>query len=196
MRAFMRAISRSNLPVWYTEGFNPRIHLSFSTSLSLGYEGLEESFSIFLLEEIEPEQVKARINQYLPEELSIVHVQPPVERATAIAWSDYQLELYYDAPLSDTKKALGEFFQQTKFPATKRTKGREHPVDIKPAIKNESIALMEDCVQVCFRIATGTAYNVNPRLFAQSFSSFYGKEPVHVAYTRVAFFDSSEKPFR
>ncbi len=39
MNRFMtRMILKSGLPVWYTEGFNPRPYLTFALPLSLGFE--------------------------------------------------------------------------------------------------------------------------------------------------------------
>ena len=34
MRCMQRAVVRAGLPVWYTEGFNPHIYLTFSLPLS------------------------------------------------------------------------------------------------------------------------------------------------------------------
>ena len=43
MTRFMsRLISKSKIPVWYTEGFNRHIYMNFAVPLSLGFEGLYE----------------------------------------------------------------------------------------------------------------------------------------------------------
>ena len=42
MRAMTRAIRRANLPLWYTEGFNPHPYMTFALPLSLGMESLCE----------------------------------------------------------------------------------------------------------------------------------------------------------
>ena len=36
-RCLSRAFARTDIPVWYTEGFNPRIYMTFALPLSLGY---------------------------------------------------------------------------------------------------------------------------------------------------------------
>lgn len=41
-RVFHRILKRSGLPVYYTQGFNPHIYLSFACPLSLGQESLCE----------------------------------------------------------------------------------------------------------------------------------------------------------
>ena len=38
-----RAFHKAKLPLWYTEGFNPHVFLTFAAPLSLGFEGRRES---------------------------------------------------------------------------------------------------------------------------------------------------------
>ena len=45
-RVFHRMLKMSNLPVYYTQGFNPHIYLSFTCPLSLGQESLCESCEV------------------------------------------------------------------------------------------------------------------------------------------------------
>ena len=45
-RVFHRMLKMSSLPVYYTQGFNPHIYLSFTCPLSLGQESLCESGEI------------------------------------------------------------------------------------------------------------------------------------------------------
>lgn len=42
-RVMQRALKRSGLPVWYTQGFNPHIYMTFAAPLALGQESLVES---------------------------------------------------------------------------------------------------------------------------------------------------------
>ena len=43
MTRFMsRLITKANIPVWYTEGFNQHLYMNFAVPLSLGFEGLYE----------------------------------------------------------------------------------------------------------------------------------------------------------
>ncbi len=42
-RVMQRALKRARLPVWYTQGFNPHIYMTFAAPLALGQESLVES---------------------------------------------------------------------------------------------------------------------------------------------------------
>ena len=65
-RCMARAFSRAEIPLWFTEGFNPHPYMSFSLPLSLGVESLCESVDIRLIEEISNDEVKQRMNDALP----------------------------------------------------------------------------------------------------------------------------------
>ena len=53
-----RGLKLSRLPVWYTEGFNPRIYMTYGMPLSLGIAGLRECMDIRLTEPVPLEAVK------------------------------------------------------------------------------------------------------------------------------------------
>ena len=46
MRAMTRALRRADVPLWYTEGFNPHPYITFALPLSLGMESLCESMDM------------------------------------------------------------------------------------------------------------------------------------------------------
>ena len=48
-RCMSRAFHKAKLPLWYTEGFNPHVFLTFAAPLSLGFEGRHESMDIRLI---------------------------------------------------------------------------------------------------------------------------------------------------
>ena len=67
-RVMQRALKRSGLPVWYTQGFNPHIYMTFAAPLALGQESLVESLDCRM--ETLPgdwEQARAALQACLPE---------------------------------------------------------------------------------------------------------------------------------
>lgn len=70
-----RALRASGAPVRFTEGFNPHIRLSMGPALPLGMEALEELFDVDCTGPI-TEKTLWRINQVLPEGLTVTHAQP------------------------------------------------------------------------------------------------------------------------
>ncbi len=54
---FERAFLRAQLPVYYTQGYNPKPRLQFAHPLSVGIDGEEEICSIMLYKSIQPEKM-------------------------------------------------------------------------------------------------------------------------------------------
>lgn len=107
MRCFSRAMTRAEIPLWYTEGFNPRPYMNFAMPLSLGMEGSLEILDIRTENEIKNEEIKDRLNATLPRDIRIVEVKEPVLKAQFVAFSRYKIEIGLDKDLSqDISKVL------------------------------------------------------------------------------------------
>jgi len=72
MHTFFRAFKRANLPVSYTQGFNPRIKCSFSPALPLGFESEAEYIELYLDKKIDTASSINNLQKNLPGGL-IVH---------------------------------------------------------------------------------------------------------------------------
>ncbi|MEP6755022.1 MAG: TIGR03936 family radical SAM-associated protein [Chthonomonadales bacterium] len=66
LRTFERAIRRSELPIAFTSGFNPRERISFASALPVGVTGSFEPATIELTSPIPPAQVITQLNEKLP----------------------------------------------------------------------------------------------------------------------------------
>ena len=93
MRAMTRAVRRAALPLWFTEGFHSIPYLSFPLPLSLGQEGLREAFDIRLIEEMPFEEIRARLNEALPEGLQVLNVAEPWCKPGEIKAAEYLAKL-------------------------------------------------------------------------------------------------------
>ena len=71
-RCMKRALRRAGIPVWYTEGFNPHVYMTFALPISLGFESLCETMDIRLTQPMSLEEIKERLNRVLPEGITAV----------------------------------------------------------------------------------------------------------------------------
>ena len=76
-RVMQRALKRARLPVWYTQGFNPHIYMTFAAPLALGQESLVESLDC----KMEPlpenwQQACAALQACLPAGICAVKIEP------------------------------------------------------------------------------------------------------------------------
>ena len=62
-RTFQRILSRAELPLWYTQGFNPHPKLVFGLPLPIGCESVCEMADIKLVRDMPAEDILARLHK-------------------------------------------------------------------------------------------------------------------------------------
>lgn len=69
--ALERAIRRAGLPVAVTKGFSPRVKMAFGPPLPVGAAGVAEYADLFLTDDMNPDEVAARLDSVLPDGLNV-----------------------------------------------------------------------------------------------------------------------------
>ena len=166
VRCITRAMKRANVPVWFTEGFNPHAFLTFAMPLSLGFESLCETVDFRLLEETDLNELKDRINNALPVDITVKEIYVYETSPNDIRWAEYKI--IFNNPdallLSQAEKILSA---DEILVLKKSKKGRnkvEKEVNIKEHIK--SFELIEDNGKLILNtiLSSGTSININPML--------------------------------
>lgn len=96
VRLFIRAFSRANIPVKFSEGFNPHPKFSIGNPLPLGTESLAEYMDIELIEDMDPKEFMQKLNPILPKDIQIIKAAGSVTKASLssiIKWSEYDIRL-------------------------------------------------------------------------------------------------------
>lgn len=75
LRTFLFAIRRADLPVRYSQGFNPHVKISFGVALPLGMESFCEMFDLETVSYVTPDVLRSSLNENLPPELEILSVE-------------------------------------------------------------------------------------------------------------------------
>ena len=88
-RTFGRVLVRAGLPLWYTKGFNPHIKMVFGMPLPVGSESECEYLDIRIEREMSCDEVKARLNGELTEELAVLDVYPATTKLSDMAYAVY-----------------------------------------------------------------------------------------------------------
>jgi radical SAM-linked protein len=119
----------------FSEGFHPAPKISFESALPVGIESLEEHFVVGVSIHVADGTVIERVNQELPEGLTITachpfHRRPPGPEPKHV---HYEVTLKEDA-FSEAK--LTDFLEKKECPFTKRNrKGRSKRIDLRPLVK-------------------------------------------------------------
>ena len=78
-RCMTRAFARTDIPAWFTEGFNPHVYMTFALPIPLGFEGLRESFDFKLREDDFPlDRVGEQLNAALPPDIRVLEAAAAV----------------------------------------------------------------------------------------------------------------------
>lgn len=72
LRALERAIRRANIPIAYSQGFNPHPKLSFATPLSVGIISHGDYLELEMVEELMPSIIIRSINDNLPQGIKFI----------------------------------------------------------------------------------------------------------------------------
>ena len=159
VRTMMKVIVRAKLPLWYTEGFNPKPKLTFAAPLSIGTESLCEFMDIRLYEKISPDEALTRLNANMTGEMQAVEAYYPENKLTTLKWLAYEITV----DTLDADENLVSFINDTlsarELPILKKTKSGEAVVNIKPLIRSAEAKLVGDKITVsCILSADSSAF--------------------------------------
>lgn len=174
-RTMTRVMRRADIPLWYTEGFNPHPFMTFALPLSLGTTGLYEILDIRLVEDMPLEEVAQRLNRCLPEGIEVFSVALPKQKHTTIAWSGYTITLRAESmEHSELARKLTEFVSLDSIMAQKRTKSKKMvEFDLKPDLRDCKVAADERGAVLSLLLPAGCERTVNPSVVIDAFSSIY-----------------------
>lgn len=162
-----RIIKKAGLPVWYTEGFNPRPYITFALPLSLGFESEREIMDIRLTDDDYPlDGICDALNAVCPEYIHFFEAAEPEQKVGNIAYASFDIT-FDDA--GAIEEPLSKFLKRDRIVCVKKTKkGVEKEIDIAPKIKSCSIESAGDTVLHTV-LPAGSEDNLNPELLITAF---------------------------
>lgn len=134
LRCFTRSIMRADLPVKYSQGFNPHQKITFSLPLSIGVTSVSEFVDIDFEDGTSNNEIMDKLNQNLPPDMKILAVYDPKMSANDIISANYDITLISDKKISP--ELVQNFFEQEELIIMKKTKKKgERPVNLMDFIK-------------------------------------------------------------
>lgn len=167
-RCMLRAVRRSGLPAWYTEGFHPHMYLMFPLALSLGAESTCEVMDIRLTQEVPPEEILARLNPALPEGLKAYEVREPKNVTQDIGSAEYEVVLIGEGLAEKWER----FLAQEQILIEKKTKKGMKELDIKPKINVTDVSASDGELHLTLRLPAGNEGNINVSVVTDAFAKF------------------------
>lgn len=189
-RCFTRAVRRAEIPIWYTEGFNPHPYMTFLLPLPLGQEGIKEPVDIRTVDDISKEEIKERLNAVLPESLEIVEVTDCVNKVNTITDARYEIIMSFENEGEATGFVSGakSVIEGGVLEAEKRSKRGIIKINLCEFITAFEIADTGNEVKIDTVLNTGTEKNLNPALLAQALCGEYAASPIKLNISRTVIY--------
>lgn len=179
----IRAMKRTKLPIWQTEGFNPRTYVTFMLPLSLGQEGLHEAMDFRLTEDVPYSEVMEKLNAALPADIRVTEITVPKDKNTDITAARYRIE---SSAEPDKLRALCE---KEQINVEKRTKKGSTIVDLKPLMSD--VKLDGEVLEVT--LPAGNSFNINPALIFEAYTAEYGERVKRLKIVRTNIFSGNRE---
>lgn len=166
VRCITRAMKRANVPIWYTEGFNPHAFLTFAMPLSLGFESYCETVDFRLTEDVDLVELTEKLNNALPVDITVKKIALPNMSPNDIRWAEY--EIIFNNPdellLSKAHSILSadEILVEKKGKQGRKKVAKE--VNIKEHIRTYELKEENNKLILKTVLASGTTTNINPML--------------------------------
>ena len=187
LRVFQQTIRRANIPVAYSQGFNPHILLSFALPLPLGMASENDYVDIVLETTLEKEddfiKLVHQLNAFAPSGLVIKSVTPIAEgkknAASLVTVADYSFKVdtsILSASLEGTEghlhSAIKKLLSSETIIVAKKTKGGLKNTDIRQDIINiwqpEPSPSGEQHNTILMRLSAGSSKFLNPMLVSEN----------------------------
>ena len=173
LRTFIRALRRAEIPVKYSEGFNPHAQLTFAMPLSVGATSECEMVDITLTNPIDIADAVKKLGPAMPEGIEVKQAQLIYGSFPEFKMARYTLTIENDKPVTDEiKTEIMDVFQRMEVLVEKQTKRKTMMVNILEHIYEFKIEKAEDnLLTVSATLSAGNDFTLKPELAVSGISS-------------------------
>lgn len=164
VRTMHKVLIRTRLPLWYSEGFNPKPKMVFSPPLSIGAESACEFMDIRLTEEVEPKIALRAINDNVTDELRALDAYYPERKLAEIAWYSYSVKIHSKLASEALCQKCNEVLNSDTLTVMKKGKNVESEKDIRPLVKFASAVYENGEMFLSLILSADSSSVLNPEL--------------------------------
>lgn len=166
MRTMQRAIRRADLPIAYSQGYNPQQKMNFAMALALGLESEAEYFEVELAEDMSAADFVERLNAALPEGIQILQADrienAPKSLMSIVAWAMYAVRYPDEGKPEDAEARTKAFLEQKEIWTTRRRKKKKQIVSKQVEIRQWIDSLVWEGDTMKMMLKTGSNGNLKP----------------------------------
>lgn len=187
LRMFQKAFRRTNIPIAYSQGFNPHQLISIAAPLAIGITSSAEYMDIEISSHIDKQEAINQLNNTLPESIKIIDwikLNGKSKSAMSIVGAaKYNIYLNNWSNISNIKTLIDDFFRQPDIIVTKKTKKKIKDINIKEGIYKYNYNDENKILELI--LAAGSKLNIKPELIIKALNIFIDKNnslafvPIH-----------------
>lgn len=188
MTAMERGFRRAQLPLAFSEGFNPHPRISYASALAVGVTSEGEYLDLELAEDLAADEVLNRLQNHLPQGLRVLAVVAVTKRKESLMAIINMARYRVDIPLwqaiqqQDVDKMVNDALSLTAWVVLRQGKKGEREVDIRPGVYRLQ-GRIEKTLTIEMDVQTGSSGNVKPEEVLEILkkaSSFLGEANIRV----------------
>ena len=161
-RTVTRALVRSGLPLYYSQGYNPHLRLVFALPVSLYQDALYDIFDVDILEKVDPAQAAAQLGAVMPPDMPVLKAAYPKKKFKELDSASYEISLKTHLNAAEIQaKFAGEVIVE------KKSKKKCAFTDISPMIRAISAEDAEGCVLLKCTLSASPDNYLNPKYITE-----------------------------
>ena len=168
LRAMERAFRRADLPLAFSEGFNPHPRISFGSALAVGITSDGEYLDVQLVEEISPQELKTRLDKTMPPALKVLAVKKIKPGAASLSslinMARYRVSVPLLAPLDarDLETVIAKVMSQSNFEVIRQGKKGLKRIDVREGIYDMRGYPEDNMLILTLDVKTGSQGSIRP----------------------------------
>ncbi len=197
MRMLQRAMNRADIPIRYSEGFNPHAQISILLPLSVGTESLCQLADIRVREDVDLATLPQRLTAVMPEGIVVTGCWENGAKAAEMQKLEAQCRWEYDAPVTEEMlEGIRALFKGSELIVQRKTKRGEGPFDLLPHTR--MLDMHAEGNALILRVLLSAAEPVvKPELLSKAVAENAPElAPAHVRCTRLKLLDKNGKVFK
>ena len=167
LKTFTRAARRADLPLKYSQGFNPHPHMVFGLPSSVGIISVSEYADIDFEDGVTCQKIQNGLNACLPDGFRVLDCYERELKSNIMAdivASEYVIYIKAGKTVLDIQDSISHFISLPAVLVMKKSKKGEKETDIKPMIHFISAGEDNEGTYLITKIAAGNQVNLKPSL--------------------------------
>ena len=171
LRTAVRILRRANLPVKYSEGFNPHAVMSFALPLGVGTTSECEIVEIQMKEQIPVEDFIKAVNEKMPpNSIEVLYGEYSDAKTPVIVKAEYVIEYENDKDLNYTE--IEEALSGKEILIEKKSKRQMKEINLSDHIFESKIQKKDEkSFTLYVTVSAGNTFNIKPQLLTDGLKS-------------------------